>query len=225
VARTSPPDRLRAIVEAATAVFLAKGYKRTLMTDVAAALELSPGALYNHVESKEALFHLCLLPTDDLPRTPPPFRTPPLEETIEALRQELKGSASLPRLRRALRDPAADAVKELGEILQELYERVERHHVMVALIERSCYDIPELAEVFYTRGRQRSTDRLAEYLQSRVDDGSLRAIADPATAAVLLREGVSWFAYHRHFDPIGFDADDVRLSGTVIDLLLHGIAP
>jgi AcrR family transcriptional regulator len=147
VPRTSPPDRLRTIVDAATGVFLDKGYKRTLMTDVAAALELSPGTLYNHVESKEALFHLCLLPDVELPKTPPPFRTPPMSETVAGLRKDLRTSTSLPRLRRALRDPAPDATQELREVLLEFYEKVHRRHRVVALIERSAHDIPATGEV------------------------------------------------------------------------------
>jgi AcrR family transcriptional regulator len=225
VPRTSPPDRLRTIVDAATGVFLDKGYKRTLMTDVAAALELSPGTLYNHVESKEALFHLCVLPGVELPKTPPPFRTPPMSETVAALRKDLRTSSSLPRLRRALREPAADAVQELREVLVEFYEKVHSRHRVVALIEQSAHDIPELADTFYRRGRERATDVLASYLRLRSNDGGLGPIEDPDTAALLLRESVSWFAYHRYFDPVSYRLDDPSMPDTIIDLLLDGFAP
>jgi AcrR family transcriptional regulator len=225
VPRSSPPDRLRTIVDAATGVFLDKGYKRTLMTDVAAALELSPGTLYNHVESKEALFHLCLLPGVELPRTPPPFPTPPMSETLASLSRELKASLVFPRLHRAVKNPDPDAVGELREILLEHYELVERRHRVVALIERSAHDIPELGDLFYTRGRQRMTDALARYLRVRSADGGLTPIDDPDTAALLLRESLSWFAYHRHFDPAAHRLDDPTIAETVIDLLLTGFAP
>ena len=223
--RTSPPDRLRTIVDAATQVFLAKGYKRSLMTDVAAALELSPGTLYNHVESKEALFHLCLLPGLELPKTPPAFPTPTMDETLDALRKELKVSASFPRLQRALREPEPDAVAELREVLVEFYDRVESRHLVLALIERSAQDIPELGEFFYTKARQRTTDRLAQYIRARSSDGTLGPIDDPDTAAMLLRESISWFAYHRYFDPRGYRLDDTAIPTIVIDLLLDGFGP
>jgi len=38
VARTIPPDRLSQLVQCATDVFIAQGYQRTQMADVAAAL-------------------------------------------------------------------------------------------------------------------------------------------------------------------------------------------
>ena len=43
---------------AACDVFIAKGYRRALMTDVAERLELSHALLYRYVESKEALVEL-----------------------------------------------------------------------------------------------------------------------------------------------------------------------
>src|SRR4051794_4756131 len=56
--RTRSPRRLDAIVAAALATFAAAGYRRTRMSDVAAAAGVSPGLLYSYAESKEALFAL-----------------------------------------------------------------------------------------------------------------------------------------------------------------------
>jgi hypothetical protein len=41
----------------------------------------------------------------------------------------------------------------------------------------------------------------------------------------LLRESVSWFAYHRYFDPAAYRLDDPSVPNTVVDLLLQGFAP
>src|SRR3954471_17878780 len=53
-----PKARLDDIVESATKIFMAKGYRRTLITDVATDLGIAPGTIYTYVESKDALFHL-----------------------------------------------------------------------------------------------------------------------------------------------------------------------
>jgi AcrR family transcriptional regulator len=60
VPRTRSPQRLDDIVDAALQVFLARGYQRTRMTDVATQAQVSPGLLYTYAASKEALFHLVL---------------------------------------------------------------------------------------------------------------------------------------------------------------------
>jgi AcrR family transcriptional regulator len=53
-----PEGRLHDIARAACEVFIAKGYRATLMTDVAERLNLSHALLYRSVESKEALVEL-----------------------------------------------------------------------------------------------------------------------------------------------------------------------
>ena len=58
MSRTTPPGRVQDIARAACEVFIAKGYRRALMTDVADRLELSHALLYRYVESKEALLEL-----------------------------------------------------------------------------------------------------------------------------------------------------------------------
>jgi AcrR family transcriptional regulator len=55
-----PETQLSDLIEAAIEVFIAKGYRRTHMADVARAAGVSQGTLYNYVESKEALFYLIL---------------------------------------------------------------------------------------------------------------------------------------------------------------------
>ena len=54
--RAIPESRLQDLLECATRVFLEQGYRRTQITDVAAALGVAKGTVYLYVESKEALF-------------------------------------------------------------------------------------------------------------------------------------------------------------------------
>jgi len=52
--RAIPKDRFQDLVEAASAVFLEQGYRRTQIADVAARMGLAKGSVYTYVESKEA---------------------------------------------------------------------------------------------------------------------------------------------------------------------------
>jgi AcrR family transcriptional regulator len=64
--RKRPDDRIERLVEIATEVFIAsQGYQRTQMDEVARQLGVSKGSLYLYVESKEALFDLCVRYADD----------------------------------------------------------------------------------------------------------------------------------------------------------------
>ena len=58
--RTIPADACQQLIDVATRVFVAEGYRRTQMEDVAAALGVAKGTLYGYVESKAALFDAAL---------------------------------------------------------------------------------------------------------------------------------------------------------------------
>src|SRR6266545_6683169 len=58
--RPRPEDRLEDVVRAGATVFARRGYRRTQMADVAREMGVSPGNLYNYVDSKDALFYLVL---------------------------------------------------------------------------------------------------------------------------------------------------------------------
>ena len=64
LARIIPTQRYHELLEAATAVFIAQGYRGTQMRDVAREMGLSSGTLYGYVVSKEALFSEVLLYAD-----------------------------------------------------------------------------------------------------------------------------------------------------------------
>ena len=88
--RVSPGARLDHVVEAAARVFARKGFRRSQMADVAREAGVSPGNLYNYVESKEELFFLVLQHTlgrrqSDQPVTLP-VRRISAEETVSWVR-------------------------------------------------------------------------------------------------------------------------------------------
>ncbi|MFV4185465.1 helix-turn-helix domain-containing protein [Mycobacterium tuberculosis] len=56
MARSIPADRFSAIVAASARVFIAHGYQRTQVQDVADALALAKGTLYGYAQGKAALF-------------------------------------------------------------------------------------------------------------------------------------------------------------------------
>jgi AcrR family transcriptional regulator len=99
-------ERLDALIETATQLFIEKGYRRAQMADVTQAMGLSPGAVYRYVESKEALFDLVVraaappgMTPADLPLPLPP---PPPRATLAFLRQVLPHEEQLPALEAAL---------------------------------------------------------------------------------------------------------------------------
>ena len=217
--------RLDEILEAALQVFLAKSYRRAQMADVARELGVSPGTLYNYVESKEALFHLIVERGFGSVATPPatyPVPTPPPGATLAALQRRFGKGVPLPALDAALsRIRVTDPAAELTAIVRELYALIASNRHGIVLLERSAHDWPELAAFFY-RGLRRSTlKRLEQYLDARMRTGALRTVPDRAAAARLINETIAWFAMHRFGDNDSSDVSDASAEATVTDVLVH----
>ncbi len=217
------------VARAACEVFIAKGYRRALMTDVAERLQLSHALLYRHVESKEALLELAARYAMDQEadlEAVVPLATPPKGQVLELIRSWLAVHAAFPRLRAASeRDPGGDAAAELAGIIDELYDFIEQNRLLLLLLESLAGDYPELGQGSVNQRKRSHIDRLAAFLGSRAASGGLRPLADPEIAAHFLAESVAWFAQHRKRDPDASLIDDERARGVVRGLLLAAFVP
>ena len=227
MARKIPEGRFDDLVRVASDVFIAQGYRRTQMADVAAALGVGKGTLYGYVESKEALFDLCLRHADSrAPVKQPdtlPLKTPEPGALQRTVRDGLKREGRLPELSRALeRRRARDIRAELAAVVRELYEVMERNHRGIELIDR-CSDHPDVAPQWQAAGRVAVRDRLVGYLESRVRAGQLRRFPDVQLAARFVIETIATWAVHIKWDafPQAFDA--VAARDCAIDFLLRGL--
>ena len=201
------------VARAACEVFIEKGYRRARLTDVGERLGLSHALLYRYVESKDALLELAACYAMDQGadlENAVPLTTPPQGHLVGLIRGWLAVHASFPRLRAALeRDPDGDARDELGGIIDELYDFVEDHRLLLLLIERLVDDYPELGGSSVNDRKRSHNDRLASFLGGRAASGGLRPLADPEIAAHFLIESVAWFAQHRKRDPNAATIDDL----------------
>jgi AcrR family transcriptional regulator len=226
--RKTPPGRVRDIARAACEVFTEKGYRRALMTDVAARLEINHAILYRYVESKEALLELAvryaLDQAADLSALVP-LPTPAAGQVLELVRSWFAAHGTFPALSAALKDPGDDAREELARIIDELYGFIERNRLLLLLIESLVIDHPELSALTVGKSKQSYMGRLAGFLGSRASSGGLRPLSDPEIAAHFIGESIAWFAQHRKADPGLAGIDDERARVAVRELLLSAFVP
>jgi len=227
MARKIPAHRFDDLVRNAIEVFIAHGYRHTQMADIAEAVGVSKGALYVYVESKDALFNLCLR---ESARTRPletpaelPVPAPRAGELAAALKDELSRQSTLRSLVKALKQPrAADIRAELDEIFRELYTTMERQCRGIKLLDR-CSDHPEIADVWQTIGREAPRNRLADYMESRMRAGQVRHHPEPSLVARIALETLTTWAVHIRWDrnPQAFDPDVAREGA--IDFVIRGL--
>ncbi len=113
--RTAPardPAATRArILAAAERLFAAEGFDRVSMPDIAAASGITPGAIYRHFSSKDALFFEVVrlavaaapMPPGDLPDIAAAYTGPELKHLRQMAVEVHHASAKRPRVRRLLR--------------------------------------------------------------------------------------------------------------------------
>jgi AcrR family transcriptional regulator len=223
-----PASRFQDLIDAATRVFIAQGYRRTQMSDIAEAMGLAKGTVYLYVKSKDALFDT-VLHSADAPRPialPPslPVRTPARGRTLQWVKQRLAEQPASPTLLVALRRPggAGDAT-ELTRILGELYETMARNRTGIKLVDRCAVEYPALAKLWFTQGREALLVLLTEYLERGIRAGRLRPVPDPMVAARLIIETLVFWAVHRHWDPSPQPFDPRVAQDTVVQMLVAAL--
>lgn len=207
MARRIPPDRFSALIEAGTAIFVAQGYRRTQMQDVAEALGVAKGTVYAAVASKDALFHACVRFADGI-ETPPAASTWPLpspgpRDLVELVAGRL-GEVSDLALHHVDDGPPGDVVKELELIITDLVRRLARHRHAIKLVDRCAAEIPDLADLWFGAGRAGLVVQLRDYLDHRAAQGLLWASEVPGDREVVARTMVEtcvMWAVHLHWDP------------------------
>jgi AcrR family transcriptional regulator len=230
MARPIPPDRLAHLVHRATDVFIAQGYQRTQMADIAAALGVAKGTLYLYVESKDALFDLVLRCADAehpfAPLSSLPLPTPQPGATLRYVRERLAANQTLPALAAALtRKRVTDARAELTAIVHELYDTLARNRHGITLLDRSARDHPELAALWFEGARGGVMAMLTQYLESRMRRKLLRPAPEVAVTARLLLETLVFWAVHRHWDPQPQLVEEAVARDTVVQFIVNALVP
>jgi TetR/AcrR family transcriptional regulator, mexJK operon transcriptional repressor len=149
----------RAIMEAATAVFLRNGYRGASMDEIAARAAVSKQTVYKQFADKERLFTEIILATIDQVGEPFHAEVITLGDT-----DDLEG--------------------ELGALARRLIAAVLAPDVLRLrrLVIAEADRFPQLGRTYYQRGPGRTADALAVHFRRLAQRGLLR-LEDPLTAA------------------------------------------
>jgi AcrR family transcriptional regulator len=228
VARQIPEDRYKQLIEAATRVFIEQGYRRTQMADVAEALGVAKGTLYLYVESKEALFDQVVRHAGgDVPAELPknlPIKTPAANATLRFVQKALAERSHLPVLNAALqKSRVSDVAAEFDGVVREIYRTTYNNRVALKLIDRCAADHPELAALWFEKGRHGLMSLLTAYLDDRWRRRSLHPMPDPAIAGRFVLETIVFWAVHRHWDAAPQRVEESAVEDTIARLLVAAV--
>lgn len=225
--RFIPEGRFGLLIEVATRVFVARGYRLTQMSDVATELGVAKGTLYRYVETKEALFDAAVRFADgqvQLPETASlPWKTPEAGSTVAYIRARLAAEARHLELTRVLSEPAGPTTtaSEFADVIRDLFQRVSRHRRALKLVDRCALDHPELTSLWLQQGRNAQVTLFTGYLKLGVALGTLRKIANIQLAARMVMETIALWAVHMPWNASPHAHTDEEVENAVVDLLVN----
>ncbi len=198
------PAKHRAILDAASDVFLAEGYECASLDQIAQRAGVSKQTIYSHFADKQDLFRaICTELTEQLTV---PLQTPP------------KSEASL-----------ADLLTRLAEDVLAMMCKpasLELHRLLLTAVTR----FPELGETAYRAGANRMLDDLSSLFLQRSRVGEVAAGAlEPARARRLAEQFIGMISgFHQRRALLGMPAmneSERRLySQECVDLILRAAA-
>jgi len=165
------------VLRRAIELFIAQGYDRTSMGDLARELGLTKSAIYHHVPSKEHLLSAALDEALDN-----------LAAVIEAAAESQPGTSAYARLRTAVHQSVEVLIDHLPAVTLLLRVRGNSEVELNALKRRRAID-----------------DRLSALVQAAVDEGALRDDIAPDLISRLVfgmvNSLVEWYRPDGRFDP------------------------
>jgi AcrR family transcriptional regulator len=206
MARQTPPDRLEKLLIVAASAFIADGFERTQMDDIAAKLGVSKGTIYRSFDSKESLFSAVLAFADnpDLLPTDTTSLAVNLQKTSNTLRDRLTNAIANLTLSEAIATPVPAKTDrmlraQITEITLDLFDMMQRNRIAIMTLDRCAAEIPELAGDWYQSGRYAVVDLWVDYLDAHSDKP---ATVDHAVLARTIVEVVTVWAVKMPWDPM-----------------------
>lgn len=192
-------DRRQAILDAARASFLEKGYDGTSMSGLLATLGGSKATLWGYFRSKEELFAAVL------------------DDAVVEHRASLLACV----------EPTGDLVESLERFSRRFLSKTSSPDSLALwrLVAAESGRNPEIGRIFYERAPKRIEQGLTAFIAKHMEMGELRP-DDPLRAARVL---ISLCAGRQHWmlwgvataDPMEVEAD----AATIVDVFLRAYAP
>ncbi|HEX5076879.1 MAG TPA: TetR/AcrR family transcriptional regulator [Gemmatimonadaceae bacterium] len=197
-----PDERPQEILDAALAVFAARGYRNTRLEDVGEAAGVTKGAIYHYFANKEDL----------------------LLRAIEQRSEEAFG-----RIEEILRDKTAPVSTRLRLVVRRWFGSVskERLAVVTLLLQGIAHEAPDAFRRWLAGGPVASTRLIATLVREGQARGEFRPDADADVAARMLVSGLLqqtvWQQYAESVPGVGVAQE--RLVDSALELFLHSLRP
>lgn len=187
-------NRMKLIYDAASHLFINKGYARTQMKDIAKEIGLSTGMLYVYFTGKRDILNFILKGTIDPAFITQEFELPIRSEIFASLNNEIMDAfkentkAFSSHLNNIIYYP-------LEQMLSDAFDVISKYGIGCLLIEKNPEDIRELTG-YYKEYRQKFYNQVLSYITQYMQNGTFRQVEHPQYVTRLIIETLSWWGMH-----------------------------
>lgn len=185
-------QRIQAIAEAATRLFLQQGYAKTQISHIAKAVGVSVGTIYLDFTGKKEILHFILKCTVDPAFPEQEFERPITDDLFTGLEEEMI---------EAFKNSASDFGRYLGDVsgyhfeklISDAFDLLSRYAVGCLFIEKNQYEFKSLAR-HYKIYRKQFLDTMVQYMEAFIQQGTVRPLEHLELSTTLIIEILSWWA-------------------------------
>ena len=186
--------RMKLIFDAASHLFINKGYARTQMKDIAREIGLSTGMLYVYFTGKRDLLSFLLKGTIEPAFITQEFELPIRSDLFHSLDHEImEAFEQNTKLFSAHLDDLSNY--SLEQMLSDAFDVISKYGIGCLLIEKNPDDLGKLTD-FYKDYRQRFYNQVLAYITLYMKNGTFRQVELPQYVTRLIIETLSWWGMH-----------------------------
>ena len=188
-------NRLQTIYEAASSLFINKGYMRTQMKDIAKEIGLSTGMLYVYFKGKKDILDFILKCTIDPEFIQQELQNPIDERFFERLSEEIITvlNESHAKFSQPLSREADGYLFE--QMISDAFDTIARYGTGCLVLEKNINDMGVLGD-YYQRYRKSFFDNILRYVKIYLHSGEMRAVKYPELTAQQIVETLAWWGMH-----------------------------
>ncbi|MCB8815305.1 TetR/AcrR family transcriptional regulator [Desulfosporosinus shakirovi] len=209
------------IFDAASHLFINKGYARTQMKDIAKEIGLSTGMLYVYFTGKRDILSFIMKGTIDPAFITQEFELPVCSEIFDSLDNEIMDAFERnTKAFSAHLDNIADY--PLEQMLSDAFDVISKYSIGCLVIEKNPDNLGKLT-IHYKEYRRKFYDQVLSYITLYMRKGTFRKVEHPEYCTRLIIETLSWWGMHITNDAFEVQKDiPFEVSKSVcMDNLLH----
>jgi AcrR family transcriptional regulator len=213
-------QRLKAVYDAASHLFLSRGYAHTQVSQIAEAANIATGTIYNLFTGKGSILTFVLLATLDKTYWEQELPLPIKEASTATVVRQLSAITDGVFSKIDARTPQNEPTSSFTEMLSILFDDAAEYQVAFNIINRNSEALGEIA-----RHYARAVDRLYQVMERNllyyIEVGEVRDVAFPALHLYNMLESIVWWAMQIPYQAGDMNIPVAKAKEIALDVLTH----